>query len=92
MAIQPLILKTGYAEIPYDMQCPTIQKDIPKQIYKDCVTLFPESCCRKGNGCPSLVDAVDVNVSENEEEENVEFEREKKTTKCLEYSIASQYI
>ena len=27
MAIQPLIPKTGYAEIPYDIDCPTIQKD-----------------------------------------------------------------
>ena len=78
MAIQRLMLKTEYAEIQYDIQCPTIQKDIPKQIYKDCGTLFPESCCRKGNRWLSLVDAVDVNVSENEKEGKMQNSNEKK--------------
>ena len=80
MAFQPLIPKTGYVEIPYDMYCPTIQKDIAKRISKDYGTYFPSHAAvkrhRKGNGCRSLVDVVDGNVSENEEKENVELERE----------------
>ena len=38
MVIQPLIPKTGYPEIPYEMYCPTIQNDIAKRICKDCGT------------------------------------------------------
>ena len=78
MAIQPLIPKSGYAEIPCDMYCPTIQKYIAKRISKYRGTYFPSHAAvkrhKKGNGYPSLVDVVDGNVSENEEEENVEFE------------------
>ena len=78
MAIQPLVPKTGYSDIPYDMYCPTIQKYIAKRICKDYETYFPSHATvkrhRRGNGCPSLVDVVDSNVSENEKEENVEFE------------------
>ena len=62
------------------MYCPTIQKDLAKRICKDCGTYFPSHAAvkrnRKGNGCSSLVDVVDGNMSENKEEENVEFERE----------------
>ena len=80
MAIQPLIPKSGYAEIPYDIYCPTIQKDIAKWIRKDCGTYYPSPAAvkrhRKGNGCPRSIDVVDGNVSENEEEENIEFEWE----------------
>ena len=50
------------------MTC-TAQKDIAKQICKDCGTYFPSDAAveqrRKGNGCPSLVDVVDGNASEN---------------------------
>ena len=50
------------------MTC-TAQKDIAKQIFKDCGTYFPSDAAveqrRKGNGCPSLVDVVDGNASEN---------------------------
>lgn len=77
MAIELLIPKTGYAEIPYDMYCPTIQKDIAKRICKDCETYLPSHAAvkrhRKGNGCPSLVDGVDGNISENEEKEKAAF-------------------
>ena len=37
----------------------------------------------KFNGCASLVDVVDGNVSENEEDENVEFEREETQPSAL---------
>ena len=61
------------------MYCPTIQKDLAKRICKDCGTYFPSHAAvkrhRKGNGCSSLV-VVDGNMSENKEEENVEFEGE----------------
>ena len=87
MATQPLIPKTGYAEIPYSMYCPTVQKDIAKRIFKDYGTYFPSHAAvkrhRKGNGYPILVGVVDVNVSENEEEENVEFEREEAQPSAL---------
>ena len=75
-----MIPKSGYAEIPYDIYCPTIQKDIAKWIRKDCGTYYPSPAAvkrhRKGNGWPRSIDVVDGNVSENEEEENIEFEWE----------------
>ena len=62
MAIQPLIPKTGYAEIPYDMYRTSVQKDIAKRICKDCGTYFLSHAAvkrhRKTNGCSSLVDVV----------------------------------
>lgn len=61
------------------MYCPTLQEDIPKRIYKDCETYFPSGAAvkrhTKGNGCSGFVEVVDGNVSENEEELNVEFQR-----------------
>ena len=77
MVIQPLIPKAGYAEIPYNVYYPAIQKNIAKTIYKDYGTHFPAvKLHRKGNGCPGVIDVVDGNVSENKKEKNLELERE----------------
>ena len=79
MPIQSLISKTGYPETPYDLYCPTIQKNIDKRICKDCETYFPSAAAvkrhRRGDGCPGLVD-VAADISENEEKENEEVERQ----------------
>ena len=79
MAIKSLIPKTGYPEIPYDMYCLTIQKNIDKRTCKDCETYFPSAAAvkrhRRGDGCSGLVDVV-PDISKNEEDENEEVERQ----------------
>ena len=79
MAIQQLVPDIGYAEAPYDLHCPSVQKYVKKRICKDCDVYFPSMAAvdrhRKGRGCPFLkraeeynghIDAIDDDNENNE--------------------------
>ena len=73
--IQQLIPWSGYTKIPYDIYCPSVQKDLKKGIWKDFQAYFPSLAAikqhRKGSGLRTFFE-IDDNTESAYESETVD--------------------